>query len=67
MKDERLLITRGTSVAPQLLLLSPRTVLLFESFQPGNVQNPSDVYLNEALLGVSFAPEIEDKDFSSQS
>ena len=35
----------------------------FECLQPGNVQNPSDVYLNEAQLGVSFALEFENKDF----
>ena len=34
----------------------------FECLQPANVQNPSDVYLNEAPLSVSLLIEFENKD-----
>ena len=37
----------------------------FECLQPGNVQNLSDIYLNEAQQGVSFAQKFENKDYFS--
>ena len=37
----------------------------FECLQPGNVQNLSDIYLNEAQQGVFFALEFENKDYFS--
>ena len=69
MKDEPLPITRGTSVALQLLLIESNGSVASECFRPGNVQNPSsDVYLNEVQLGVSFALKFENEVyFSSQN
>ena len=63
MKDELLPITCGTSVPPQLLLLSPMTVLLSSVFNQATFKIRLTFYLNEVQLGVSFGLEFEKKDY----
>jgi len=65
--NERLTSTdhaRYTS-GSKITVVGSNDSVAFECLQPGNVPNPSDIYLSEAQKAVAFALEFENKDYFS--